>query len=246
MLYPNLDTVVRSLLLKEGKSLHYYINYLAHACAGLRQLNTTTLRSVSSKKLPVNSYKAVTLPCNYVDFIRVGFAVGENVRPLIQDNKLNRLNNYDGTGKKVVYDNVLPDDTDISCLIDCVVPYDYYWYSHFGFDVSRSDWKFKVIPERNEIQLSADFPYDFIVLDYITDGLESDAATRIDPLAVAALEKYILWQVAIHKRGIGDGERAEAERRFNHEWRLLRAAKSDLNTREDIVHAFRSGYSGTY
>jgi hypothetical protein len=243
MLYTTIDSMVRGLLLKERKPLHFYIEYLAHACSGLTRLNTTTLKNVNSKKIPVNSYKAVSIPCDYVDFIRVGFEVGENVRPLIQDNKLNRLNNYNSTGTKVVFENVTPDGLDV--LSGIVEPYDY-WYSKAGFDVSRTDWRYKIIPERNEIQLSAEFPYDYIVLDYITDGKEADAATRVDPLAVAALEKWVLWQVKLHNRTVSDGERREAERRFNDEWRLLRAAKSDLGTREDIVHAFRAGYSASY
>ncbi len=251
MLYTTVDSLVRGVLLKERKPLHWYVEYLSHACSGIKRLNTTTLKNVNSKKLTVNSYKAVDIPCDYVDWVRVGFSVGENVRPLIHDDNLNRLNNYDSSGNKVVYENVLPDGTDINS-IGYMEPYYYnapYQYGSinytplFGYDPSRSDWKFVVLPNRGsngEIQLSANFPYDNIILDYITDGLEADSATRVDPLAVPALEKWIMWQSKIHSRNFSDSERREAERRWEHEWKLLRAAKNDL-TKAEIIHAVRSG-----
>lgn len=235
-----LDQIIRSLLLKESKPIHWYVQYLVLACSGLQRLNNTTLRTVNTVKLSVNSYKAVVIPTDFVDYIKLGFAVGERVRPLILDESLNRLNNFDTDGVTKIPYPVLVERN--YALEVTNLPYDQAYYNH---DVSRDDYFFNVLRERGEIQLSADFPNSEIILQYIGDGLGADAATKVDPLAQAALEKWILWQNMVHKKGVGDGERAEAERRFNDEWRLLRAAKSDL-TRENIINAIYSGYSGTY
>ena len=246
MLFYSLDQIVRSVLLKQSKPIHYYVEYLTYACAGLKKLNTHSLKNINSKKLPVNSHKAVPIPIDYIDWVRVGFGVADKVRPMIYDNTLNRLYNFDETtGRKIPYENTLQDGTEIEVAE---------WADYesqeplFGHDVSRDDYRFKVFKERGndgEIQLSPDYPFDFIVLDYISDGLGPDAATQVDPLASEAIEKFILWQCALHKRNATETERQATEKRFHDEHRLLRAAKNDLNLQE-VIHAVRSGYSGLY
>jgi hypothetical protein len=246
MLWSSLDTIIRGTLLKQGKSVHWYVQYLTYACAGLSKLNTHTLKNINSKKLPVNAHKAVPLPIDYIDWVRVGIGVADKVRPLIYDNNLNRLYNFDTTtGRKIPYENTFFDGTAISTE-DLYIPEGgSELYPLFGHDVSRDDFKFKVFKERGEdgeIQLSPEYPFDFVVLDYISDGLGPDAATKVDPLAVSAIEAYILWQAKLHSRSAGIGEVREYERRFHDEHRLLRASKSDL-TIDEVVHAIRSGYS---
>ena len=234
-----LDMIVRSLLLKQQKPFHWYIQYLVFACSGLQRLNNTTLRTVNTIKLTVNDYKAVTLPADYVDYIKVGFAIGERVRPLIYDENLNRLNNFAGDGTTKIPYEVAVETGDN--LLTTLTNGDAY----FNHDVSRDEYFFTVLRERGEIQLSAAFPCEEIILQYISDGLTADAATKVDPLAQACLEKWILWQNLVHNRNASNAERHEAERLFIEEWRLLRAAKSDL-TKENIIYAIQSGYTGTY
>jgi hypothetical protein len=65
--YLTLDSIVRSVLLKSGLSLHYYIEYLAYAVSGFKELQETTIGRVSTVELTVKDYKAVTLPVDYVD-----------------------------------------------------------------------------------------------------------------------------------------------------------------------------------
>jgi hypothetical protein len=249
MRWANLDSIIKGLLLKEGKSLHFYLPYLSYGCEGLRKLHVHSLKHVNSKQLPVTDYKAVQLPIDYVDWVQVGFKVGERVRPMIQDDNLTSLYNIAANGRKIPHDPTMFDGSE-------VVKYNGdEWFAmgsldtpYFGRATDRDDYKFKVLPRRGEhgeIQLSADYPYDYVILDYITDGLEADAATTVDPLAVPALEKYILWQKLEHTRSAGAGDKREAERKFNDEHWLLRAAKNGL-TREEIVAAVRSGYTGLY
>lgn len=243
MQYQTLDSIVRSVLLKKGYTLHYYIEYLSYGASGLRKLNIHSLKNISPVKLPVNSYRACTLPTDYVDYVRVGFAVGELVRPLIYDPSLNRLNNVDSTGAKIPYTSTLPDGMVIDqSNINIYGSVPFLSGVSFGHDLSRDDWKFNIFKERNEIQLSVDFPYQYIILDYITDGLNITAATQVDPLAQEAIEKYILWQAALHRRSAGEGEKQAAEDLFNREHRLLRAAKNPM-TAADYIAAVRSGYS---
>lgn len=226
MRWQRLDSIVRSVLLQEGKPVHWYLQYLKYACDGLRELNFDTLKMVNVKELPVNSYKAIPQPCDYVDFVRVGTSVGQYVKPMVQGSRMNRLNKFDNTGSKVPYETAVFDEG-------------YWWW---GMGHGRSSAQFQPVNERNEIQLDAWFPGDFAVLEYITDGQEMDAATKVHPYAQATIEAIIRWKREVNKRG---GQPAYFEDQVNKEARKLRGRVSNL-TLVDIQNIFFGAYSHTY
>jgi hypothetical protein len=104
---------------------------------------------------------------------------------------------------------------------------------------------FKVLREREEIQFDSTFDSEYIILEYITDGLDADAATKVHPYAKKTIEAYIRWQYKLHNRNAGDGERMAAKMEWDAEHRKLRGRMSNL-TLTDIYNAFLRGYSGTY
>src|ERR1051325_10022357 len=108
MTWYSLDMITRSILMQRGYPIHWYIDFLKYSTECLRELTFDVLKVINSVKLPVNSYKAVTLPCNYVDWVKVGYATGQWVHPLAQG-PINRLNNYDANGVKIPYEDTLPD-----------------------------------------------------------------------------------------------------------------------------------------
>lgn len=237
--FTSLDVIVKSLLLKEGKPIHYYYQYLHYAVAALQELSVTTIGKVNSVELTVNTYKAVPLPCDYVDWVKVGYKAGERIRPLINDRSLNHLYNYENN-QKVPHD--ISTDLDGRGIVDIQEPYlSTEDEMDFGVRTDRGDFRFCVMKERDEMQLSADYPYETVILQYIDGGTGSNAATEVEPLAQDTIEKYILWQKAVHTRSTGEGERMAAEKRYTDSLRLLRARTSDL-TPEEVVHAVRSGY----
>jgi hypothetical protein len=120
--------------------------------------------------------------------------------------------------------------------------YGYNYSSHdFGLRTDRSDYRFCVMRERDEVQLSANYPYDTVIFTYLPDGTTADAASEVEPLAQDPIEKYILWQKAVHTKSASEGERGAAERRYSNAFKMLRAKTSGL-TKEGIIHAVRSGY----
>jgi hypothetical protein len=246
----SLNEIVRGLLLKEGKPLHYYFQYLKYACDGLQELHFDTMKCVSTKKLLVNSYQSVSLPCDYVDWVKVGVEIGQYVKPITQRNTLNRLNNYDTDGNKTSYASTDSEGTqteisNVAWFATRVNDHGEHtggMYNHIpGFNSSS----FKVLREREEIQLDGTFASEYIILEYITDGQEADAATKVHPYARRTIEAYIRWQYLLHNRNAGNGDRIAAKMEFDAEHRKLRGRLSDL-TLTDIYNAFLRGYSGTY
>ena len=112
-----LDNVVRSALADRGYTMHWYLQFLQYGVDALRMLNFDVLQNVKSVRLPVNSYKAVTLPCDFVDYIRVGNEVGQYIYPHGEKrDSFNRLNKFDSNGNKIAYgdieaaNGILPND----------------------------------------------------------------------------------------------------------------------------------------
>jgi len=112
----------------------------------------------------------------------------------------------------------------------------------YGGRMSRTD-TFKVIKERNEIQLHEDLQATYIVLEYVSDGSEIDNATQITPYAKSTFEAFINWKHKENGRSYGEGERERAQQNFNKQHRILRARMSDL-TLSDIKASIYKNSSG--
>jgi len=248
MQWQTLDNIVNSVLLRRKYPVHWYIDFLKYGADGLRELHFDVLLVICSAKLPVTSYKAVILPCNYVDWVSIGIAAGQYVHPMTSESNMNRLNNFNEAGEKVPYEDVFPDGNMISSF-DLNIADRTIWGEHEGGIFNHNPGKvganFSIIRERNELQLDPDFPYSEIIMDYIDDGQGCDAASKIHPYAQATIEAYIIWQMKANNRGYQPHEVAESADQYDKQQRVLRARLSDL-TPDDITHAARKGYSGTY
>jgi hypothetical protein len=242
MKYTSLDSIVKSVLLQKGYPLHYYMQCLVYSKECLRQLHFDDLKVVNTKKLTLSATNSITLPSDYVDYIKVGVAYGQTVRPLIKNDKINRLNNYDSLGNKIDYGT--PDyNNDSTVYYGYVTPL--YWRMNtinelgenlgrlYGYGAGVEHDTFKVLPERNEIQFDESLGYSEIILEYISDGSNADAATCVDAYAQDAIDAYIKFQLKANNRNYGIGEVREEERKYYNQRRILRARKDDL-TIDDI------------
>ena len=99
----SLDKIVRTALLKKGYPLHYYVQFLIYARECLKELTQDDLKVYNTKVIPVNDYVAVDLPSDYLDYVVVGVMTNQGVRPLVEDRKLNVLNNFDDNYNIIKY-----------------------------------------------------------------------------------------------------------------------------------------------
>lgn len=241
----SLDTIVRSALLRKGYPIHFYMQFLKFGADVLRELSFDTLQNIRAVKIALNEYNAIPLPCDYVDWVKVGVANGQSVRPLANRNGYNRLNNFDTDGNKALYatpvtiaNNPLPIWEETININGEAVGRQY------GFKGGNNPNSFKILRERNggEIQFDVSASGD-IILEYISDGLESDAATEIHPYAQATIEAYIYWQMKEHNRSYNLNERQLAKEQYDKEHRLLRARLNAFST-TDLRRVLQQGYGG--
>lgn len=221
MRYKTLHDIANSVLLRKGYSVHFYLQVVKHAADCLRELQFDVIGNIRTKKLELNQYGAVELPCDYLDYVRIGTPNGASVRKSALIFGGNRLVNLDEKGNKVPYGG-----SNWSYGEDYGA-----WLYPDGLHLNphRQSDGFMIVTERREVQFTNYREGGYIILDYITDGSEVDNATQVDPYAQACIEAYVFWQLKATNRMIGAGEASYEKQEYDRQYRILRARKSDIN-----------------
>lgn len=227
--------------------LHFYLQFLKFASDALRELSFDTLKVIKIARLPVNSYNAIELPCNYVDLVALGVEWGAYVQPLVASDAINRLPHYNNEGQITKYPDVSYDDSKSGNIFGVgFLGYNWVTWNEYNEPTGRlyglgnfpGANGYKIIIERNIIQLDDASCSKWAVLSWISDGQDCDSATMVDTYAIKTIESYIVWQLKLHSRAYSDGQAAEAERIFINDHKNLRARKNDL-TCADIRNIIR-------
>lgn len=98
--------------------------------------------------------------------------------------------------------------------------------------------------ERNEIQLDVSYDGATITMDYITDGVNSDATTAIHPYSIDRIKSYIFWKLKEHSRQYNLSERQMAKDDFYNQLRLLKGRINNVDIL-DIKRQLALGYGPT-
>lgn len=253
-----LDYIVRSYLLERGRSLHYYVEALQHAIDCVRELNFDSIRNIKPVMLTINSYNSVDLPCDYIDYAKVGVPVGQYIYPLVERNSMNRLVNYNTNGQPIPYPTLEEQYGSGSWgfpLWNDGYGY-YYWYNNninshgefyegmFNHVPSYHD-SFIVLTERNQIQVDNCFSQNTLYLEYITDGLDCcSGSTMITEYAYSCIKDYIYWKTLAFKKNTPAVKVMDAENNFYNSLRILRGRVQPL-TIEIVKMALRRNYTPT-
>lgn len=227
-----LDNIVRNMILKRRYPFCFYIDFLVAAVNCLRELNLDDLYVTNTVKLTPNSYNAIDLPNDYLDYVRVGIMAGQNVKNLVPTNKINAIVNRNSSFAPIKY-NETRGNADAQTFFGALYPF--YWnqvsYNEYGEFTGRlfgsgagvQDDVFSVFPERNQIQLTENLSTEFVILEYISDGMNADNATQITPYAYSTIQAYIMWQMKANTRTYSAGEVQLAKQEYIDERKILRA-----------------------
>lgn len=236
----SLNSIVNNILLKRRYSIHWYLDFLIPAKDALREIsmdeNINTLRY---QILPLDSNNIATLPNDYVDYAKVSARAGQYLQPLVEDNSLNTLPNFDSTFVEQPYSNgVLPESSDTSEYIPGGYLSPYWWMvntNNYGENTGRQFGgigamadTFKIDKRRNIIKVNEALALTEIVLEYVGNGIDADSATHIDSYAQMAIESFAMWQFKANNRTYSESEVRNAEATYINERLKLRARLSDL------------------
>lgn len=237
--------IIRSTLLQKGYPMHWYIDALIHGREILREISFDDVAVINSVRLTPDAGNAVCLPCGYQDLVRFGVQVGQKIEPLVQTDSFNRLvNRNETTGAVIPYTNDGSNQLNNPTNLYYTYPISYFWgetvvndYGEFtgrlyGWGDDSND-TYQIFPERNQIQLNEHIVADFVVLDYINNGMDCDAASRVNAYAIKTITDYIMWQFKEQNRTYSMGERQMAKNQYTNQRQILRARIDPLTP--DIV-----------
>jgi len=240
MTVTSLHKIVSNILIKRRYPLQYYIDFLVYAKDGLRELAfDLPILSIRYCVLPVNQDgNTFDLPNDYQDYARVSAWVDQYIRPLVEDNSLQLTPNYDSDFAIQPYANGIASTTEEtpSLFTGYLSPYWFttYWNSYgentgrFFGGVGAMPDTFRVDKAKNQIKINENLFIENIVLEYISNGMDSDSATHIDGYAQAAIEQYCMWQFKENNRTYGQGEAQQAKMDFEQQRLILTARLSDI------------------
>lgn len=235
----SLDKIVKNVLLRRRYPVHFYIEMLVYCKDGLRQIAMDDIQTMRYQVLPVDpDSNEVTIPNDYLDYIKVSAWVDQYLHPLVEDNTLQLVPNYDDNFDIQPYSNGIASNT--SNQPDFYSGYltPYWWmvnWNSFGENLGRqfggvgakSD-TFRINKTRNTIKINDGLCINYIVLEYASNGLDADSATHIDAYAQDCIEAYCLWQHYLNNRTYSQGQADDMEAKYIQQRQMLRARVSDL------------------
>lgn len=239
----SLDQIVKELLIKRGYSLHWYMQFMVYAASALREIALDeNLHMVRYKVLPIDTDNGnvVYIPADFVDYAKVSVRVDQYLHPLVEDDKLDLVPNYDSNFDIQPYVNGVASESQNDP--------DYYpggYLSPLAYMCNINSWgenlgrlyggtgtrfdTFKVDYARNEIKINERLAATEVVLEYISNGMDADSATHINAYAQRTIEAYCEWQLKENSRTYGPQEANLANQRYIQERQILRARLSDLS-----------------
>lgn len=240
-----IDVIVREALMDCGYPIHYYLRFLNWALRGLREFTFDFPINIKEAKLNVTDYNAVIVPTGFVGACRVSIISGDLVLPIVHNTKLNGLYNFDSTGKKIKYskpseEELLIDYYRLYAFEDNVNSNGEYLGRHFGY-VGSKVLSYKYIPERGEIQFSADLAESQIHLTYITDGVSVTSANVIHPYLGELLNAWIMRKKAMLMKERGPVHPTFWIQNYKEQYTISKERMSDI-TIDDIIEAGRRGH----
>tara|TARA_R110000822_G_scaffold72497_2_gene174166 strand:- start:1 stop:882 length:882 start_codon:yes stop_codon:yes gene_type:complete len=229
---------------------------LFHAKRGLQEANFDILKEIKGIEIDLSETLTLILPEDYVKYVRVSWVdKAGNFRPMVmnddtkiaeaylQDNNYNIL--FDESGNVLKAADNSYDQTNLSSYSiskDSGVEPSELIGARFGLNTAKANsngW-FTVDKANGVMKFDSKVGTRTIVLEYISDGLESSDPTRVrvHKFAEEALYTYIEWMILNSKMGIQ--EYIVKRKRKDYDV-ARRKAKMRLNgiTFDDIMQAMR-------
>jgi len=203
---------------------------LFHAKRSIQELNYDALRNIKVLELQLGTELKMIMPPDYVSYVRMSMLINGVLIPLVenrtvmsataylQDNNLDIV--FDSNGEIVTGtskldilrgDNMLYTgggiyNNQMGYCCDGQWYFNYSIGSRYGINTEDANMnpKFTINKESGVIDFSSGVENAFIVLEYISDGMENGDSTKItiNKLAEEYVYNYLKWAVLNNKYGV--------------------------------------------
>lgn len=203
---------------------------LFHAKRAIQEINYDALKNIKVLELQLGNQLKMVLPPDYVNYVRISLLRNGFLLPLtenrsalsatayLQDNNLDIV--FDSNGEVVTGTSKLDISRQNAELYTGPGPYNgsmgwqhegdwYFGYSvggRYGLETDEANRnpKFKINKMAGVIDFSSGVEDGYIVLEYISDGMENgdDSLITINKLAEEYIYNYLKWAILSNKTGI--------------------------------------------
>lgn len=195
--YYRVAAIVDQFLINNDLTEHWFNKALSWALWGLRELSLDTMQEVKTCLLTVTDRKTVTLPRDFVDWVKVGVRKGQYCVTMGVNSDLTGLQRTgDDDRVRGLLSQNLPNGLDVNS-------YGGYYFFNYGGKMLlglgggfRTKGDFKVVKRDGctELLLDYDYGYPDVYLEYISDGIDPCGETILHPYTADYVLKYIeLW-----------------------------------------------------
>lgn len=225
----NIDSIIRRNLAMRKLPLHYYSPVLVMAKRGLDEMHFDTLQKVKFETVSIDptTFTAV-LPTDCVEIIWVGLQIGDKVRPIGNNQRLNSSTDEALEVRPDLYDYGSSYNSTGLILETAFSNYLGYTGRNFGRPVTFTD-SYTVNRTENFIRLDNKSLEDELLICYISLPEKVSNRSVIHPFAQQSLNSWIDWQWARYN---GDKDQELRRRDFFNDYRILRARMNKLTTIE--------------
>lgn len=249
--YYTVDAIVKSAMTDIGETTtHTYQLFLKYALEELREMHIDFSREIKTVVLPMNTYKAIDIPTDCLDWVKIAIQVGERLMTMGVQSDIALYNNTDDCGNLIANTAQSPfDEKPTGINFD---NYGGYWlnnlnsssgsgrvFSYGGAMQSRG--MYRVDRERNQIRFDDSIKNSNIYFEYISDGFNPNDATYVNPLCFDYL------RCAIHLRRVKGDDSANQNLKYEKSqdlWyaKLKSAGRLGDLVIQDIINSSRKGY----
>ena len=243
------DTLDEDSLIKHAKRT----NIIKHLKRGIRVMNFNSLNEIKGLELEIGTSLAMILPVDYVDWVRVSVLEDDGYLYLLGENRnMNTAKTYlqAHTYEILFSQEGYPLEADSSNNA-FVTPFERRVFHSSCYGAARNqntsrynvNGEFKIDKERGAIAFSSDLSEKTIVIEYVSDGLESDKIFgedyKVHKYIVDALTDYVYWQIIRKRRNIHTREKAMARQEYFNSRREAKKRISGIKVHE-IMKAMTS------
>jgi hypothetical protein len=211
-----LNYIVMSILNRiKDYSMRDYLHYMQLAIEGFTELSLWHLSNIEVVYLRMNLAKVVSLPADYVDYLKIGIPINGKLRVLTKhDNILLPRTFEDG-------ESVGNTDSDNTTDPNSVVFFSDHFRNGsfvgglFGLPGGIDDAYYRIDKERRTITFSGIVDRSEIVLEYVSSGINVAGSTVIPREAAESLRTWIIWQTKENNPRLSLSDKMRAEQ--NHD-----------------------------
>lgn len=236
-----------------------------HAKRGLQEFSYDVLKTVKLQEVELGSSLSIPMPQDYVNYVKICYIDNSGIRRIIyptrlttnpteapiQDSNYDYI--YDSNGDIVEGSSITEErwkkfDTknvtgDLSSEDSSRVTTEDYLKNDYGRrfgstpETTQVNGFFTIDEKTGSFAFSSDLAGKIIVVEYVSDGLGTDAEMKINKLAEEALYKHIAYNVLASKRNISEYivQRYKKERRASLRNAKLRLSNMKLSEMTQVM-----------